>query len=70
MSGSPTRGTARERGTVVALVLLGTALPTVATLPPFHDVAWVLWLAALILLGVAVTVVVSSIQRGPGSDDS
>jgi hypothetical protein len=37
-------------------VLLGTALPTVATLPLFHGVAWVLWLAALILLGVALAV--------------
>ncbi len=70
MSGSPTRGTARERGTVVTLVLLGTALPTVATLPLFHDVAWVLWLAALILLGVALAVVGSAIQRGRGPDDS
>lgn len=70
MSGSPTRGTARERGTVVTLVLLGTALPTVATLPLFHGVAWVLWLAALILLAAALAVVGSAIQRGRGPDDS
>lgn len=70
MSGRAVRGTARERGTVVALVLLGTALPTGATLPLFHDVAWALWLAALLLFGAALAVVASVIQRGRGSDDS
>lgn len=70
MSGSPVRGTAWERGTVVALVLLGAALPTAATLPLFHNVAWTLWLAALLLFGAALAVVGSVIQRGRGSDDS
>lgn len=58
------RGTALERTIVVAMILVGGALPVVANLPLFHGVLWVFWLAGLALIVGALILVVSINLRG------
>lgn len=64
------RGTALERAIVVAMILVGGALPVAANLPLFQDVVWVFWLAALVLIVGALAVALRIIWREPRSSDS
>lgn len=64
------RGTARERAVVVAMILTSAALPIVAKLPLFQDVVWVFWLAALVLILGALTLVLRIIWRDRRTGDS
>jgi hypothetical protein len=57
------RGTSRERATVAAMILIGAALPVVANLPVFQNVVWVFWLAALVLILIALALVVGISRR-------
>jgi hypothetical protein len=70
MTAEDVRGTARERAIVVAMILAGAALPVVANLPLFHDVVWVFWLAALVLMLGALTLVLRINWRDRRSGDS
>lgn len=64
------RGTARERAIVVAMILVGGALPVAANAPLFQDVVWVFWLAALVLMLGALTLVLRIIWRERRSRES
>ncbi len=64
------RGTALERAIVVAMILVGGALPVAANLPLFQDVVWVFWLAGLALIVGALILVVSINWRGRRSSES
>ncbi|WP_091033117.1 hypothetical protein [Microbacterium oxydans] len=64
------RGTALERASVVAMILVGGALPVAANLPLFQDVVWVFWLAGLALIVGALILVVSINWRGRRSSES
>ena len=64
------RGTALERAIVVAMILVGGALPVAANLPLFQDVVWVFWLASLALIVGALILVVSVNWRGRRSSES
>lgn len=57
------RGTALERGIVVAMILVGGTLPVAANLPLFQDVVWVFWLAGLALILGALALVLHIIRR-------
>lgn len=57
------RGTSRERAAVVAMILIGAALPVVANLPVFQNVVWVFWLAALVLIIGASALLVGVTRR-------
>jgi hypothetical protein len=61
------RGTVRDRAYVVALVVLGVTLPVVANLGPFQNVAWVFWLAALVLIISALVVLLRANRRDRNS---
>jgi hypothetical protein len=63
-------GTARERAIVVAMILVGGALPIAANLPLFQDVVWVFWLAAFVLMLGALALVLRIIWRDRRSRDS
>lgn len=63
-------GTARERTSVVAMILVGAALPVIAKLPLFQDIVWVFWLAALALIVGALALSMSVTRRARGSRDS
>lgn len=64
------RGTARERAVVVAMILVGGALPVAANAPLFQDVVWVFWLAGLVLMLGALTLVLRIIWRERRSRES
>ncbi|PRB59002.1 hypothetical protein [Microbacterium sp. MYb45] len=64
------RGTARERAVVVAMILVGGALPVAANAPLFQDVVWVFWLAGLVLMLGALTLVLRIIWRDRRTGDS
>ncbi|MBT2495702.1 hypothetical protein J7E45_08785 [Microbacterium sp. ISL-59] len=64
------RGTALERAIVVAMILVGGALPVAANAPVFHDVVWVFWLAALALIVGALALVLRINWRDRRSGDS
>lgn len=64
------RGTALERAIVVAMILVGGALPVAANLPLFQDVVWVFWLASLALIVGALILVVNINWRGRRSSES
>ena len=64
------RGTALERAIVVAMILVGGALPVAANAPLFQDVVWVFWLAALVLMLGALTLVLRIIWRERRSRES
>ncbi|MDF2561689.1 MAG: hypothetical protein K0R99_3135 [Microbacterium sp.] len=64
------RGTARERAIVVAMILVGGALPIAANLPLFQDVVWVFWLAAFVLMLGALALVLRIIWRDRRSRES
>lgn len=63
MSAGRVRGTARDRATVVTMILVATTLPVLAKMPVFDDVVWVFWLAALLLIGGALALVLHIIHR-------
>jgi len=64
------RGTALERTIVVAMILVGGALPVVAKLPLFQDVVWVFWLVAFALMLGALALVLRIIWRDRRSSES
>ena len=64
------RGTALERAIVVAMILVGGALPVAANAPVFHDVVWVFWLAGLALMLGALALVLRIIWRERSSRES
>ncbi|WP_136041831.1 MULTISPECIES: hypothetical protein [unclassified Microbacterium] len=64
------RGTARERTTVAAMILVGAMLPIVAKLPLFQDVVWIFWLAAFVLMLGALALVLRIIWRDRRSRES
>ncbi|WP_372467971.1 hypothetical protein ACCO44_01460 [Microbacterium maritypicum] len=57
------RGTALERAIVVAMILVGGALPVAANAPVFQDVVWVFWLTGLVLILGALALVLHIIRR-------
>lgn len=70
MTSEGVHGTVRERATVVAMILVGVALPAVANLPVFGDVVWAFWLATLVLIACALALVASVNRRTRRSRDS
>lgn len=70
MTAQRVRGTARERAVVVAMILVGGALPVAANAPLFQDVVWVFWLASFALIVGALILVVSINWRGRRSSES
>ena len=64
------RGTALERAIVVAMILVGGALPVAANAPLFQDVVWVFWLAGLALILGALALVLRIIWRERRSRES
>ncbi|MGV2900528.1 hypothetical protein ACNPM4_02540 [Microbacterium sp. AGC62] len=70
MTAQRVRGTARERAIVVAMILVGGALPVAANAPLFQDVVWVFWLAALVLIVGALALVLRIIWRDRRSRES
>lgn len=70
MSTGEVHGSARERRTVVALILLGGVLPLLAMLPLFHGFALLLWVAALALILSALALALRITGRGRPSRDS
>lgn len=64
------RGTALERAIVVAMILVGGALPVAANAPVFQDVVWVFWLTGLVLILGALALVLRIIWRERSSRES